>query len=313
MKLVFSLLLACCVYGAPQEVQDPKDPQEVVKGKEDILAGDDNTQNTSVVGSAASVEALASEFEDVVRDSNLPIVVPDGTVVSTEEKFGTVNIFGIDVPIIILAKIGLAVIKVAKGLTSGNSTAAVAAALASGIQFPEAGNREAVAEILAQTAGTAAAIFKGDVKGEVYFAQAKHPNGIEGATVVTAKFSGLSAGTYRLEVRSSGNIEDKCSNVGGLFTTSEITDLGVLGRLVVDDKGLASTILSRAGISLSGDHSILGRSIALVAVPDESSVTAPADASSNKPNATTTSTPDVPPAASVAAAKPVACAIIVRQ
>ncbi|KAF2349974.1 Superoxide dismutase copper/zinc binding domain [Trinorchestia longiramus] len=294
MRSLLLLLLVSVALAAPQGEENPpaassppaenegKMSEAPVEEEEAVTeAASAGNQVKSSIGSRVSLEKLAEDFEGLEESGGLPVVVPNSSSV-TDEKFGAkVNIFGVEVPVIVLAKLGLAIVAAAASAIGGGGTAAAAAALGSGVSFPDASDPAAVSRILKETTSTASAIFDGAIVGEVHFAQAIRPEGERKATVITAKFTGVPAGTYQLQVRESGNVGDACANVGPRYSTDTSTADAVLGSLLVDEGGQASAILSRGGINLTGSPSILGRSVALVS--------------------------------SDADAEPVACAVIVRQ
>ncbi|KAF2349973.1 Superoxide dismutase copper/zinc binding domain [Trinorchestia longiramus] len=219
------------------------------------------------------VQELVTEFERLEEAGLLPIQVPD-TSGHTGATFSTTEASGTEIPVYVLAKIGLGVLKAAKIVGKG---ALVASKVAGAVQESVVNGGEGgvvevtrnsnliqqdTTEILADTAGTAAAFFTGSTAGELFFAQAFMPDGVLSNTVVTGTFSGLPRrSSFLLEVRDSATCDDAA-------TAARVRMLGTMNP---DATGRAALLLSIEDARVVGPRSIVGR--IMVVVPDTDNAT----------------------------------------
>ncbi|KAJ1952006.1 Superoxide dismutase [Cu-Zn] [Dispira parvispora] len=122
----------------------------------------------------------------------------------------------------------------------------------------------------------AVALLRGDsqVSGVVRFEQAA-----EGAPVrVTGELSGLTPGKHGFHVHEFGDNTNGCISAGPHFNPHNKTHgapedavrhVGDLGNVVVNDNGIATVSLEDSVISLTGPHSIVGRTIIVHADEDD--------------------------------------------
>ncbi|TWU05821.1 superoxide dismutase family protein [Stieleria varia] len=112
------------------------------------------------------------------------------------------------------------------------------------------------------------------VEGQVEFSQ-------QGEMVtVTGKVTGLSPGKHGFHVHEKGDLSDKETgkSTGGHYNptdqphgkmTDEKRHVGDLGNIEADADGVAMIDIKDSVISLTGDHSIIGRSIVIHADADQ--------------------------------------------
>lgn len=112
---------------------------------------------------------------------------------------------------------------------------------------------------------TAAAVrIQGEIKGDVFFAQALAKEDKPSSISVVGAFSGLTpAQRYRVTIHKSGDIDGECAFVGEEFST-----LG--GAFFTADKdGKAVLLMQDTSVLIEGEVSLLGRSV--VVTPDNDS------------------------------------------
>jgi len=121
----------------------------------------------------------------------------------------------------------------------------------------------------------AVCVLKGDgVQGTVWFTQEK-----EGTPVsVTGEIKGLKAGLHGFHVHQFGDTTDGCTSAGPHFNpfgkthggpTDAERHAGDLGNVTAGDDGVAKFELKDTQISLSGNISVVGRTMVVHADPDD--------------------------------------------
>ncbi|GAB0098118.1 superoxide dismutase [Sergentomyia squamirostris] len=123
-------------------------------------------------------------------------------------------------------------------------------------------------------AAKAVCVLNGDVKGVVFFDQA----GAGAPVVLSGEVTGLTAGKHGFHVHEFGDNTNGCISAGAHYNPhgkehggpdSAERHVGDLGNLVADDKGVAKVSISDKQISLTGAHSIIGRTLVVHADPDD--------------------------------------------
>ncbi|XP_059488197.1 superoxide dismutase [Cu-Zn] [Neocloeon triangulifer] len=124
-------------------------------------------------------------------------------------------------------------------------------------------------------AAKAVCVLNGEaVKGTVFFEQAA-----EGAPVkVSGEVTGLTKGLHGFHVHEFGDNTNGCTSAGPHFNPlnkthggplDDVRHVGDLGNLDAGDDGKATIDISDNLISLSGAHSIIGRTVVVHADPDD--------------------------------------------
>ncbi|KAM7309134.1 superoxide dismutase [Cu-Zn] [Ixodes scapularis] len=122
----------------------------------------------------------------------------------------------------------------------------------------------------------AVCVLKGSEKttGTVYFTQA----GPNQPVVVTGEITGLDQGLHGFHVHEFGDNTNGCTSAGPHFNplgkehgapTDTNRHVGDLGNVIAGDDGVAKVAITDSQISLSGPHSIIGRSVVIHADPDD--------------------------------------------
>lgn len=95
---------------------------------------------------------------------------------------------------------------------------------------------------------------------------------------VTGEISGLGQGLHGFHIHEFGDNTNGCTSAGAHFNphgkehggpTDATRHVGDLGNVVADASGVAKVNITDSMISLTGDHSILGRSLVVHADPDD--------------------------------------------
>uniref|UniRef100_A0A0N5AME8 Superoxide dismutase [Cu-Zn] n=1 Tax=Syphacia muris TaxID=451379 RepID=A0A0N5AME8_9BILA len=103
------------------------------------------------------------------------------------------------------------------------------------------------------------------VKGNVFFTQKE-----SAPTVIEGEIEGLTPGKHGFHIHQFGDLTDGCTSAGPHFnpfgkTHGDIKDAvrhaGDLGNLEANSNGIAKFKLTSDLIHLSGQHSIIGRSV----------------------------------------------------
>ncbi|XP_054163615.1 superoxide dismutase [Cu-Zn]-like [Oppia nitens] len=122
--------------------------------------------------------------------------------------------------------------------------------------------------------GKAVAVLKGDsnVTGTIRFQQ-------KGASVlVTGTITGLTPGKHGFHVHEFGDNTNGCTSAGPHYNphgkehgapTDDIRHVGDLGNVEADANGLVQINIEDKQIALSGNQSIIGRSLVIHADPDD--------------------------------------------
>lgn len=112
------------------------------------------------------------------------------------------------------------------------------------------------------------------VKGTIYFEQ-ETPNS---EVKITGEITGLEKGPHGFHVHEFGDNTNGCISAGGHFNPCnkehgapehEVRHVGDLGNVVAGDNGIAKIDITDKMISLSGEHSIIGRTMVVHANPDD--------------------------------------------
>jgi len=120
----------------------------------------------------------------------------------------------------------------------------------------------------------AVCVLAGDVKGTIYFDQASESDAVK----VTGEVSGLKAGLHGFHIHEFGDNTNGCMSAGPHFNPfnkehggpkHEVRHAGDLGNVVADGSSVAKVEISDKKISLSGNLSILGRTVVVHADPDD--------------------------------------------
>lgn len=120
----------------------------------------------------------------------------------------------------------------------------------------------------------AVCVLKGDgaVTGTIHFQQSGDK------VVVSGEISGLIKGDHGFHVHEFGDNTNGCISAGGHFNpkgkthgapVDEERHVGDLGNVTADDSGVAKINISDKEISLSGPHSIIGRTVVVHADVDD--------------------------------------------
>ncbi|KAL9381994.1 hypothetical protein Peur_025029 [Populus x canadensis] len=112
-----------------------------------------------------------------------------------------------------------------------------------------------------------------NVRGSLHFIQ--EPNG---ATHVTGRIAGLSAGLHGFHIHALGDTTNGCNSTGPHFNPlkkdhgapcDNERHAGDLGNIIAGSDGVAEVSIKDFQIPLSGMHSILGRAVVVHADPDD--------------------------------------------
>lgn len=115
---------------------------------------------------------------------------------------------------------------------------------------------------------------EGDVKGTVNFAQ----DVADGAVKVSGEISGLTKGEHGFHVHQFGDNTNGCASAGPHFNPHNKTHgapgdaerhVGDLGNVTADADGVAKIEISDKQLSLTGVHSIIGRTVVIHADVDD--------------------------------------------
>ncbi|XP_028413410.1 superoxide dismutase [Cu-Zn]-like [Dendronephthya gigantea] len=113
----------------------------------------------------------------------------------------------------------------------------------------------------------AVCVLRGDkVKGTINFVQEKP----DGDCVVTGSVEGLSEGKHGFHIHEFGDYTNGCTSAGSHFNPFKKNHggpddterhVGDLGNIVADASGLAKIDMKDSLVKLSGEYSVIGRSI----------------------------------------------------
>uniref|UniRef100_A0AC34F9V7 Superoxide dismutase [Cu-Zn] n=1 Tax=Panagrolaimus sp. ES5 TaxID=591445 RepID=A0AC34F9V7_9BILA len=113
-----------------------------------------------------------------------------------------------------------------------------------------------------------------DVKGTVWFTQPKEG----GPTTIKGEFKGLEPGLHGFHIHQYGDRTNGCTSAGPHFNPhgkthggpdDEIRHVGDLGNVEARSDGTCSTEMKDSMISLTGEHSVIGRSMVIHAKGDD--------------------------------------------
>ncbi|KAF8562689.1 hypothetical protein P879_09597 [Paragonimus westermani] len=112
------------------------------------------------------------------------------------------------------------------------------------------------------------------VKGTVIFTQEAENSAVQ----VKAQVSGLSPGKHGFHVHTFGDMTNGCVSTGAHFNPTcvdhggpedFVRHVGDLGNLVANSMGQVNQTFEDRHISLTGEHSIVGRSLVIHALEDD--------------------------------------------
>uniref|UniRef100_F4MI33 Superoxide dismutase [Cu-Zn] n=1 Tax=Phlebotomus perniciosus TaxID=13204 RepID=F4MI33_PHLPE len=123
-------------------------------------------------------------------------------------------------------------------------------------------------------AAKAVCVLNGDVKGVVHFDQASP----DAAVVLSGEVTGLTPGQHGFHVHEFGDNTNGCTSAGPHYNphgkvhggpTSAERHAGDLGNIVAEANGVAKVAITDKQISLSGQYSVIGRTLVVHADPDD--------------------------------------------
>uniref|UniRef100_P81926 Superoxide dismutase [Cu-Zn] n=1 Tax=Halocynthia roretzi TaxID=7729 RepID=SODC_HALRO len=119
----------------------------------------------------------------------------------------------------------------------------------------------------------AVCVLVGSVKGTLNFKQ-----DAIGSCTVTGEVSGLIPGKHGFHIHEYGDLTNGCTSSGGHFNPfkqihgapeDDIRHVGDLGNITADSSGVATVNITDRMISLTGEHSIIGRAVVVHAGEDD--------------------------------------------
>ncbi|XP_063705286.1 superoxide dismutase [Cu-Zn] [Culicoides brevitarsis] len=120
----------------------------------------------------------------------------------------------------------------------------------------------------------AVCVLAGDVKGTIFFEQ----DAANSPVKVTGEITGLAAGEHGFHIHEFGDNTNGCTSAGPHFNPhgkdhgapgDAMRHVGDLGNVTADASGVAKVNITDSQISLSGEHSILGRTVVVHADVDD--------------------------------------------
>merc|ERR1711928_10421 len=102
------------------------------------------------------------------------------------------------------------------------------------------------------------------VKGVLHFEQ----QGAE-AVQIKGEVTGLTAGNHGFHVHEFGDYSNGCMSAGGHFNPANQQHGGDLGNITATDSRVATVDINDSLIQLSGENSIIGRTVVVHADPDD--------------------------------------------
>ncbi|CAG9135377.1 unnamed protein product [Plutella xylostella] len=119
----------------------------------------------------------------------------------------------------------------------------------------------------------AVCVLKGDVSGSIFFEQSN----ATAPVTVSGEITGLSKGKHGFHIHEFGDNTNGCTSAGAHFNPLQQTHgapgdavrhVGDLGN-VESDGGVTKVCIQDKQISLTGEHSIVGRTLVVHADPDD--------------------------------------------
>ncbi|EEB20028.1 superoxide dismutase, putative [Pediculus humanus corporis] len=124
-------------------------------------------------------------------------------------------------------------------------------------------------------AAKAVCVLTGDkVKGVINFSQQSPTDPV----VISGEVSGLTEGKHGFHVHEFGDNTNGCTSAGAHFNPfnrdhggpdAAVRHVGDMGNIVANNQGVATVKLSDTVMSLSGQTSIIGRTVVVHADPDD--------------------------------------------
>ena len=115
----------------------------------------------------------------------------------------------------------------------------------------------------------------GSLKGRIGF---NHLENVVGIQIVFDLDGGCSQKTYGIYISEYGTTGEKCADVGYHFTTNmnnhgaadaKMRHLGDIGKFKTDVEGKVQRVIKDYEITLSGEHSIIGRAVVITEEPGD--------------------------------------------
>jgi len=103
------------------------------------------------------------------------------------------------------------------------------------------------------------------VKGTIKFTQE-----LGNATIITGTITGVKPGEHGFHIHEFGDLSGGCDTAGAHYNPDNVDHgdleeghVGDLGNVVADDDGVVTLNISATRVDLSGDRSVVGRSIVI--------------------------------------------------
>jgi len=109
------------------------------------------------------------------------------------------------------------------------------------------------------------------VKGRIVLMQEAN-----GPTLLRGQIVGLSPGKHGLHIHEFGDLSNGCESAGGHYNPDDVDHgdleqghVGDLGNITADDTGFADFLITATRVDLTGDRSVVGRSIVVHSQADD--------------------------------------------
>ena len=109
------------------------------------------------------------------------------------------------------------------------------------------------------------------VKGTIKFTQESGQ-----PTIITGEITGLEPGEHGFHIHEFGDLSGGCDTAGAHYNPDEVEHgdieeghVGDLGNVTADENGVATLNISAPRVDLSGDRSVVGRSIIIHSDKDD--------------------------------------------